>query len=411
MLYGFDMSRAFLLGLVVLTAACGGDKTSPQQDSVCGSPVPPPACATACDPAAGASTSCPVGFHCASTRKCDSLCTANGNECGDGYQCTIDGFCISKGPGGGTDDPGTEPDAFCPSVEFTAKKTIPSIQLLIDRSGSMEKDFKGKTADNNSMDPTRHEKFTTEQDALVGQAGVVTQLADQVYFGASMYPSDSCPGLFSVGRALNNKKAISDLLAAHGPGGNTPTADSINSVVQDFATNKPPVGSPPVIVLATDGLPNQCNAQGDDDPVARQATVDAAAAAFAHGIPLFLLSVGTIDPVFEQAVANAGAGAPQGTNAKPFKATSPAELSAAFQEIIRGVVSCDLTLNGKVEADAASTGVVVLNDVTLTYMTDWTLDANGMILHLLGTACTALKNSADPKIKATFACGGGTIFF
>jgi hypothetical protein len=226
-----------------------------------------------------------------------------------------------------------------------------------------------------------------------------------------MYPSDSCPGVFSVGRALNNKKAISDLLAAHGPGGNTPTADSINTVVQDFITNKPPAGSPPIIVLATDGLPNQCNSQGDQDPVAQQAMVDAAAAAYSKGFPLFLLSVGTIDTALEQKVANAGAGAPPGTNAKAFKATNSDELAAAFQEIIRGVVSCDLNLNGMVKADAASTGVIVLNGTTLTYQTDWTLDASGTVIHLLGTACTALKNSANPKIDATFACGGGTIFF
>jgi hypothetical protein len=408
MLYGLNMSRAFLLGLVVLTAACGGNKT-PQQDSVCGSPVPPPACTTACDPAAGAPTTCPAGFHCASSHKCDSLCAANSNDCGDGYECTSDGFCISKGNG---DDPGTEPDAFCPTVQFTAKATIPSIQLLIDRSGSMAMDFNGNKPDTNSMDPAKQEKFSTEVTALVGSAGVVTQLASQVYFGASMYPGATCTGsMFSVGRALNNEKAISDLLAANGPGGNTPTAPSIAAVVQDFTTNKPPVGSPPVIVLATDGLPNRCGSQTDNDPIAQQATIDAAAAAYSKGIPLFLLSVGTIDPVFEQKVANAGAGAPPGTNAKAFKATNSDELAAAFQEIIRGVVSCDLNLNGMVKAEAASTGVIVLNGTTLTYLTDWTLDASGTVIHLLGTACTALKSSANPKIDATFACGGGTIFF
>lgn len=407
MLYGLNMSRAFLLGLVVLTAACGGGKTSPQQDSVCGSPVPPPACATTCDPAAGAPTTCPAGFHCAASRKCDSLCAANSNDCGDGYECTSDGFCVSKGPGDGTDGP----DAFCPTVQFIAKATIPSIQLLIDRSLSMSKDFQGDPPTANTMDPTLKEKFATEVTALVGSAGVVTQLAAQVYFGASMYPGATCTGsMFSVGRALNNEKAISDLLAAHGPGGNTPTAPSIDSVVQDFTTNKPPVGSPPVIVLATDGLPNRCGFQGDNDTVAQQATIDAAAAAYSKGFPLFLLSVGKIDPAFEQAVANAGAGAPPGTNAKAYKATNSDELAAAFQEIIRGVVSCDLNLNGKVNADAASTGVIVLNGTTLTYLTDWTLDASGTVIHLLGTACTALKNSTNPKIDATFACGGGIIF-
>src|SRR5882672_6046303 len=122
------MKSALLLTIVVL-AACGGPKTN---GSICDNQVPPPAaCMVACDPQPGAGATCPVGYHCSPDGKCDAQCTAGGNECGDGYVCTADGHCMGTGSGSGT------PDANCPAVHFTPMKTTPSIELLLDRSGSM----------------------------------------------------------------------------------------------------------------------------------------------------------------------------------------------------------------------------------------------------------------------------------
>jgi hypothetical protein len=110
-------------------------------------------------------------------------------------------------------------------------------------------------------------------------------------------------------------------------------------------------------------------------------------------------------------MANAGAGLdPKTGNAPLYVATDPAQLANAFQTIIGGVVSCDITLNGKVEADNAATGVVTLNGNRLTFMTDWTLDPSGSVIHLLGGACAMLKASAAPVVKASFDCGGAIIF-
>lgn len=395
-----------LFGLAMLTAACGSGGKS--FESLCANQVPPPAaCMTACDPSSGTGDAvCPSGYHCAASGKCDALCTPTGGECGKGYSCTTDGFCQSAGDG---DD--TPPiDAECPSVQFSPKTVTPSIQLLIDRSGSMLHDFQDNSRGNRQPnDPNDPEKYYTVQDALVGTNGVVTSLQDKVYFGATLFSDDgnvTCPTLKSVARNLNNKDTLSTLISTTRPIPNagTPTPQSIDAVVADFKLNAPPTGSPPVIVLATDGLPNQCG--GSDSTTGL--SVQAAQRAYAAGIKLYILGVGTIKNATQhlQEMANAGQGVQPGQpNAKAYTATDPASLASAFNEIIRGVVSCDLKLNGMVDPGTAQTGSVTLNGSALTYGTDWTVDADGVTLHLLGTACDTFKSSTDPKISATFSCG------
>jgi hypothetical protein len=249
-------------------------------------------------------------------------------------------------------------------------------------------------------------KYATVKDALVGPQGVITQLEQQVYFGASLYSDDApCPKLYTVTRAKGNRDAINTLIGAQSPRGNTPTPPSIDAAVAEFAANPPPAGSPSIIVLATDGLPNRC---GDRTTSTQAASVAAAANAYAHDIKLYVLSVGNTagTATHFQALANAGQGVQPGQPNTPYyPANTPAELAAAFQTIIRGVVSCDLTLDGQVDAANGQTGSVTLNGTNLTYGTDWTLDPDGLHIHLIGNACDMLKASANPRVDATFACG------
>jgi hypothetical protein len=387
--------------LTLLLAACGDKKF----ESLCANQVPPPAaCNTPCDPAPGAPTECPAGFHCSADGKCDTFCTQGGNECGDGYSCTADGFCVSNGNGSG--DPPIDSD--CPAVHVSATPTTPSIQLLIDRSSSMIENFAGD--DPPAAGPY---KFPEIEASLVGTQGVVTQLEASVYFGATLYTTDgsTCPSLQTTPRAKNNKNTIAALITANPPRpkspnpGFTPTPQAINAVVADFLANPPPQDSPPVIVLATDGLPNQC---GNTNSSAAE-SVAAAANAYANGIRLYILAValgGSGATQHVQAMANAGQGVQPGDpDAMPYSATNPAELAAAFQQIIGGVLSCDLRLSGTVDAGSIQSGTVTLNGTPLTYQTDWTVVDNGTTLRLLDSACTMLKNATAPTVDATFPCG------
>lgn len=372
------LSFAFAASLSLV--ACGPKEFG----SVCSEVPAPEACMTACDPSPGAANACPAGFHCSADGKCDAQCTIGGGQCGDGYACTADGYCIDdSGPGS------NGPDASCPSVTFTPMPVTPSIGLVLDRSGSMS---------GNDISPTR---FGAMRAALVNNmTGVVKTLEAKAYFGTELY---TCNGnqvdLQTVPRALNNYAAISTQLNAASPqqNGGTPTPEAINAMVAAFAASPPPAGSPPVIVLATDGEPNGCNGQNDT----RAQSVAAAAASFAAGIPVYVLAIAQNSQHFQD-MANAGAGVASGATYYPV--TNAAQLAAAFQTIINGVISCDLKLTSSIDETSAMNGTVTVNGTALTYGTDWTL-VNGNIIHLTGAACTSLKASANPQVSATFPCG------
>jgi len=387
------MRKLALFGIAVFAAACGGHNTN---QSVCDQDPSSAACTQTCDPTAGAPSTCPAGYHCQADGTCDAQCTPNGGECGSGNTCTADGRCE---PG----DPMT-PDSSCASVHFTPTKTTPSITLVLDRSGSMDQSF-GNT--------TRYQAMI---DGLFGTTGAVTTTQGQVYFGEALYSGDQSPCLnlngFSVPRALNNATAMRTLTVNNPPGGSTPTAPAIDQVVADFAANPPPAGSPPIILLATDGAPNSCGStQANLGP-----SITAAKDAYAAGVRLFIVGLAGLNTQFLQDMANAGTGvmtgqAPNCTGCSPFYvANDPASLAASFNSIINGVISCDLTITGQVDPATANQGTVTLNGTMLTYGTDWVVDPNGMTIHLLGQACTDLKSSANPVVDASFPCGTVVLF-
>lgn len=342
---------------------------------------------------------CPVGFHCNDSGTCDAQCTLGGTDCPAGQVCDPTGNCV---------------DEFdCPSVNFTATPTTPTVQLLLDQSGSMTAAY-GNT-----------DRWNAMRDALIDPTnGVVAQLQSQVVFGATLYSSVSqdvngtqmgvqpCPALTSTAsRALDNFTQVETLLNGAEPSEDTPTAESIDAIRMDFAANPPAAGSPPIIVLATDGLPDTC---ADADPpnqtrqdAANAVTVTAAQNAFTAGIRLFFLFVGDASQAgtHPQRMANAGAGQdPITGTATYYEANSPAALTDAFHSIINGVLSCDLDLDGNVDPAQADTGTVVLDGMTLTYGTDWDLvDSN--TIRLLGSACSTLINASNPTVSANFPCG------
>jgi len=347
----------------------------------------------ACDPSPGAANNCPAGFHCTPDGHCDALCTPGSNDCGDGYTCTPDGNCVSDNT-----DASPAIDMNCPAVNFTPMKTTPSIELLVDRSGSM---------DGTDIPPTRYQ---AEEAGLFGTNGAVVSNQANVYFGATLFAGDQSPCLsvagFTAPRALNNATVLQQLLANNPPNnGSTPTADAIDAVVADFMANAPPPGSPPYILLTTDGDPNSCA-----NVTATGPSIQAAKNAYSKGIGLFIVGLAGLNTQYLQDMANAGTGQPTGQPpgcagcAPFFTANNPAALTTALNQIISGILSCDLTLTGNIDPNQAAMGTVIVNGMMLMYGTDWTL-VNGNIIRLLGQACTNFKNSTNPMVSASFPCG------
>lgn len=388
------------LGFAVLGAACGsnnnndGDTDAPAGDAgdtgdagdaddsdggptvgaACMVATPPAGCGATCDDA----TPCMPGLYCTSEGTCTADCSAE-VMCPTDFDCSATGQCVQD----------------CPSVTFSPTRTIPHVELLIDQSGSMDQNFMGVR------------RWDAVREALVGTNGVVSQLQSSVVFGATLYTGNptTCPALTSHPRAINNLDGIRTLLDDNTWENETPTGESLAAVATAFPA--PPDGAPRVIVVATDGEPDTCaQPNPNPTPAAQQATIDAASAAFAAGIQVFILSVGAdVSNSHLQQVANAGVGQPITTGTAPFyRANNQAELSAAFDTIIGGVVSCQLTLDGEVSVDAGQDGTVTLGGTTLAYGTDWVL-VNGTTIELVGDACTRLQTEPGIALTAEFPCG------
>jgi hypothetical protein len=299
--------------------------------------------------------------------------------------------------GGGKSDNGGDlgPDANCASINFMATSVTPSVQLLIDRSGSMSTPLSGSglTA------------YQAMRQALVGTDGVVTKLQAKAHIGAALYTADTqCPRLDKTSmRTLNNLTQITQLIDSQAPNGNTPTGEALDQVAAMFQSSPPPAGSPPIIVLATDGLPGSC-----DGMDGQMKSIAAATNAYTKGIRTFVLGIAGVNDTFLQQVANAGQGlVPNGTvNAKFFTANSPQELQSAFLSVIGGAVSCEFKLSGTVNPDYAQTGVVTVNGKTLTYGQDWEV-VNSTTIRLVGQACADLTSgtSVGVQVQASFPCG------
>ncbi len=335
-----------------------------------------------------------------------------GDECDEGQVCR-DGECVVEDgggdtgddDGGGNSDGGDSGDADgddCPGVEFPPAPVVPTVVLLIDQGGSMSEAFGGGAST----------RWDAVREALIGAAddGAVYQLAGRVAFGATLFTSidgsqgGECPLLRQSPPALNNARAIADLLQDNEPVDDTPTGEAVLAAAANLASG----ADRSYLVLATDGTPDTCaEPDSDQTPVGRAAAEAAVQEAYDAGVVTLVLSVG--DEAAEQhltRVANAGQGQPldSGT-ATPFSALDPAGLVDALEATIGGERSCVIDLDGPVDVERATEGSVVLNSVALEYGTEWQLvDADTM--ELLGMACDTFVTSDEVTLSAEFPCPG-----
>jgi hypothetical protein len=298
--------------------------------------------------------------------------------------------------GDATDPDGTDTEVAtaggtsieCPMLEEELLPEIPTFQLVIDQSGSMDEDFDAGNT-----------RWQAVESTLVGPDGVVTTLQSSIRFGASFYANPmvaECPAVQTLAPQLDNAMAITDLFASEMPGGDTPTGESIEQITGDLAADT--WEGPKVIVLATDGEPDTCAIpepmnQGEVDTV-RGAAVGAVAAAYAAGIRTFVISVGpelTADHL--QDLANAGVGAADGDpDAEFYVANDNASLVAAFNAIVAGLRPCDFPLAAPLPAALAPSCSLTINDDAFPYD-----DADGWAvqdettLQLQGAACDAIQ--------------------
>jgi hypothetical protein len=293
--------------------------------------------------------------------------------------------------------------------------------IIVDRSGSMLRDFEGDCPFNGNGCPISgtpnpdfdQARWDSVDDALVGPNGLVRRLDSIARFGLTLYwkPGEDPPAMsdgetcastdgVAITANLENSSSIASAFDANGPGGYTPTAEAIEAVTDALSATPPPEG-PTLYLLATDGAPNGCDEDGET--VDRNNSVAAVKRAFELGIETFVLGV-SFDDDHLQDLANAGQGV--GSGATLWTADSVSELQAALEQIVVQNIPCTVNLSdGVIDTAKACAGKVRLNGELLTCgdtQRGWRA-LDGRTIELTGSACQDWR-LGDSGLDAVFPC-------
>lgn len=311
----------------------------------------------------------------------------------------------------------------CASANVRASRVKPTVFFVVDGSGSMQDDFGGAS------------RWVALREALMEPSGVIPTLESVVEFGMVIYDGAldplsavstgldaiipglgaviptggpmECPRLATADPALDNFSTIDGMYPQQPLGGTTPTHQALqwandNLVDTDTVSLDMDIG-PQYVILATDGAPNDfCDGGVGED--ASSQVLDAANAAAAKGVKMFVISLAGDDPNLQahlEQVADIG-----GTGEAPFTPMSKDDLVNVLTQIIGGAVGCDIALNGAIQPGQECSGIVEVNGVSLPCNdpNGWQLK-NESTIELVGTACDDFKGNVDALLHADFPCG------
>ncbi len=403
-----------------------------------------PSCGNACD----VTPDCPAGQYC-SDDTCQRECEPDTDDpiCGTGNTCSENGQCVAEsfidpgiGGAGGMSGSGSGGGAGCIDVEVNFEPQIPNVVLLIDQSGSMNANGFDVGDDYVGWDCAANQqgwRWNVVRNVLLNpDSGVVKPLEEKVRFGLGLYTSDggfeggTCPQLdpgtlnvdFETHAEMLSQFECSDIK------GDTPTRESLTATAEALAALD--LDGPGVIVLATDGEPDNCTCHNWDNAagptcadtngnrvmrdgelmfprLAEQYDVIEEAGRIYQELGIRIEVINVSNPNNEDLATHldqvaAHGGAVSGASIDGF---SPAALTDAFQSIIDGVRSCAVDLDGEIAKGKEDSGTVTLDGEKLKYngANGWKVNSPTQI-ELVGDACTTIK-SGDHDIDIDFPCG------
>jgi hypothetical protein len=306
----------------------------------------------------------------------------------------------------------------CAKQDINFTRVVPTVWLVLDGSGSMVNAF---------GDITRWEAM---RGALMDPAGGVVKLLEKdVKFGMIMYdgpggsgmamlpdggsvtfsagPAETCPRLVAVEPMKMAFDAINMAFPLEPLGGSTPTDKALFSVIDHLpvAGTIPPdeVVGPTIVVLATDGEPNDFCTESwtpiDVKPAVVQAVGDLAAA----GNKTYVVSLAAGDAALNEHLLDVAAAG--NTGFEPFIPSSKDELVQVFRNIIGAEAQCDVTLSGKVKVGSECKGKLQINGVDLPCNdpNGWHLK-DASTISITGTGCETYKMMTSANLHADFPC-------
>lgn len=385
--------------------------------------------------------------------------TGTGSGSG-GTSATGSGTGRGGSSAGGDIGGGGTTGSMCQQFEINFEPKIPTVTVLVDRSGSMFPCLTGMDSTTPCMNQADSAWGRTKSAILP----VIQSLQADVRFGFVSFmgvAAQQCPMLSKVPAALNNYQAIADVyegLAFRKPTDKweTPTRRTLETVGADLMADTS--AGDKYILFITDGEPDWCDDGNSlcppDSVIGEIQTLKAAGittivvglqskffdlppgilkgfATAGAGEPTLppLRANGTINDFFDQCNGVPNWAADFAKTAKPAQrgqtigtytlagggATEPykpdptdqAMLVAQLSAALSGVKSCTFDLGGKIRVDLtqlSKAGVLIEGAVIPLNATDGWHMVNETQLELVGSACATWRKPESKTIKFNFPC-------
>jgi hypothetical protein len=303
----------------------------------------------------------------------------------------------------------------CAGKDITTMRIVPTIWLVVDGSGSMTDPLNGAMGNLS--------RWTAIHDSLMDpMTGVVKALEHDVKWGFVVYDgtlpgggrrgnntageATTCPRIISVEPKKDNYNDISMVFGTDPLGGSTPTDKALQAVISHLPMGGQPVldgtVSPTIVVLATDGEPNDyCNNDRMRD--VKPDVIAAVKQLLAVNLKTYVISLAGDDTALNQHLVDVAAAG--GTGKAPFIPMNKDQLIQTFRDIIGTGAACEFTLTGKVKMGLECMGKIEINGTALPCNNDngWRLKDESTVT-ITGTACEMYKMNSAAVLHAEFPC-------
>jgi hypothetical protein len=304
---------------------------------------------------------------------------------------------------------GGQPIQSCGSTIITPEREQVDIFIVLDRSGSMyysiaEDCYCAPSIGGGTTSPlcASSVNCTNRWDAVSSALSLTMGTVTTINWGLEMYSTPNAATSCTVTGtpqvpfgATNSAAAVQSAILRGAPAGNTPTAAAITAAAAYVPTVTD--GLKKAILLATDGAPNCKDGQlntFDDMP----ATLQAIGAAYALGIPVYVIGIGP-------SVGNLDSMAAAGGTVTYYAATSPQQLADALAKISKIVATTCTFQTPMAPPDDSRVYVYVEKKLIAGDSSNgWMFGATDSTIVLTGTYCQDMLAGNTTDVQVIFGC-------